>query len=78
MSNANFESDPSTVLEYKLMDLEAIADLMINVQTDHMVGEDVEKFGGVIWRLHGELQKAFYGMGKEKTDEVVKLQGDAS
>lgn len=46
-------------LEAKLRDIEAVSDLMINVQTNHMDGDDVQKYGGLIWRLTGEAQEAF-------------------
>ena len=59
--------DAQSDLEWKLMDLEAITDLMINVQASHMEGRDVSKFAGTLWRAVIEAQKSF--------DKMCKLQG---
>ena len=66
-SKGRTASDAQSDLEWKLSDLEAITDLMINVHVSHMEGRDVSKFGGVLWRIIMEAQKYF--------DELCSLRG---
>ena len=62
--------DAQSDLEWKLSDLEAITDLMINVHGSHMEGRDVSKFGGALWRIVTEAQKSLDEMCSLRLKDV--------